>query len=445
MDGNMKVVALSAYDDFDYVRGSLKNGAKDYLLKHRLSKESINELIKSLIEEIQAENSHVASSAAGESRDDLLLKIAEGYADIDALAERLEKEKLAWLRDDLLVAVGGVDTRFIGIGDPSDERTMRIVMDEAIKYYRDYFVMPLEPGIFLLVFGASGKTEAEIEETVKQVQATVSRFCSIPLSFVVSDRFRGAENIKFQKDANKTFLLDQYFRGNQQFIARREALEQPDAALGDDQLMQLDEVLYLEEQNIIAHFDGFFAELARKRLSKEWFQVLYMEIVMFLKRKIKAMQLDEKHMFRDEQPYEVWMSFNTCEDMKNYLVGKFIAIQKALKKSFAKHSLSERAMKYVEERYREKITLRQVADALFVSPSYLSRMFKKSTGLNLVTYMNRVKMKHARELILQRNMSLQEIAYEVGIANYNYFYILFKETYGISPSDFLKRIESEAP
>jgi YesN/AraC family two-component response regulator len=42
-------------------------------------------------------------------------------------------------------------------------------------------------------------------------------------------------------------------------------------------------------------------------------------------------------------------------------------------------------------------------------------------------------------------MSLQEIAYEVGIANYNYFYILFKETYGISPSDFLKRIESEAP
>jgi two-component system response regulator YesN len=73
MDGNMKVVALSAYDDFDYVRGSLKNGAKDYLLKHRLSKESINELIKSLIEEIQAENSHVASSAAGESRDDLLL------------------------------------------------------------------------------------------------------------------------------------------------------------------------------------------------------------------------------------------------------------------------------------------------------------------------------------------------------------------------------------
>jgi len=445
MDGKIKVVALSAYDDFDYVRGSLKNGAKDYLLKHRMTKESINDLIRSLIEEIEAEQSRGAPSASGESRSDLLLEIVEGYADIGRLAGRLEREKLAWLRDDLLAAVGGVDALFGDEGGhPPDERTMRIVIDEAIKYYRDYFLVPLEPGVFLLVFGAAGKPEREIEEIVRQIQSTVFRFCNVALSFVISERFRGAETVKSEKDALKSCLLEQYFRGNKNFIARKERLEQPDVTLNDDQLMRLDEILYGDERTIVDYFDGLFAELAQKRLSKEWFQLLYMEVVMFLKRKVKAMQLDEKTVFRNEQPVEIWTSFKTCGDMKSYLVGKCIGIQKELKKSFAKHSLAERAMKYVEERYREKITLRQVADALYVSPSYLSRMFKKSTGLNLVTYMNRVKMKHARELILQRKMSLQEIAYEVGIANYNYFYILFKETYGISPSDFLKQIEAEA-
>ncbi len=447
MDESIKVVALSAFEDFDYVRGSLKNGAKDYLLKHRITYDSINELIKSMIREIGNEKQDKLSYSADESKDDLLYKIVDEYTDIENPEELLKKLKLSWLHGDMILAIGGMDCHF----DESnavltDERTVRIIIDETIKYYRDYFIIPLEPGLFLLAFSAKEKSRKEIEEIMTQIQATLFRFCNLDVSFAVSDRFRGIENIKKQKQANKTILLEHYFQGNKKFTIHREGIEEPDKVLDDDNLMQLNEVLYLKEQDVKQYFEVFFANLTNRHLSRLWVQALYMEIVMFLKRKIKNLHLDEKDIFANEQPYEVSLSFSAYEEIKIYLVQVCLNLQKELRKkgyTFSKHSISEKAMKYIEENYKEKVTLREVADALLVSTSYLSRTFKKSTGLSLVTYVNQMKMHHAREMILQGRLSLQEIAFEIGIQNYNYFYILFKEQFGISPSDYKKSISRE--
>ncbi|WP_158299318.1 response regulator transcription factor [Paenibacillus antri] len=447
LNAEIKVVALSAYEDFDYVRGSLKNGAKDYLLKHRITKENINDLIRSMIREIHEAGQGKTSAATGESKEDLLYKIVNEYAEIDNPDVLLKGLKLSWLSEDLILAVGGMDVRFEEMdGEYTDELTMRIMIDETIKYYRDYAMLPIEPGIFLLVFSAKEKSKREIEEVLRQIQITLFRFCSLEISFAVSDLFAGIENIKMQRQLNRSILLENYFQGNRKFIVQREGIGEPDKILDNQLLTQLDETLYLKDQNISEYFEAFFTELMNRHLSREWVQVLFMEIIMFLKRKINQLQLEEEAIFRNEPPYEAWSSFGTYEEIKNYLIRVCIGLKNELKKkryTYSKYSISDKAMKYVEENYKEKLTLREIADALLVSTSYLSRTFKKSTGINLVTYINRTKMRHAREMILQGKLSLQEIAYEIGIQNYNYFYILFKETYGISPSDYIRSIESD--
>jgi len=447
MDPKMKVVALSAYENFDYVRGSLKNGAKDYLLKHRITKESLNDLIQAIVREIEEEGDDKPSFAQEESKEDLLYKIIDEYAQIENAGDMLKTLKLSWLQDDMILAIGGVDARFHEAGgQPTDELTMRIMIDETIKYYRDYFMLPLEPGIFLLLFSAKEKSRGDVEEGLKQIQTTLLRFCGLVVSFAVSDPFGGIEQIKTQRQIGKSVLLENYFQGNREFIVHREGTEEPDRLFDDDKIAQLDETLYLKEQHIKEYFDAFFADVVNRHFSREWVQVLFMEIVMFVKRKIKHLRLDEKTIFCKEQPYEIWRSFSTYEDIKKYLVAVCIGMQNELKKngySYSKYSISDKAMKYIEENYKEKLTLREIADALLVSPSYLSRTFKKSTGSNLVTYINRVRMRRAREMMLQGKLSLQEIAYEIGIQNYNYFYILFKEMHGISPSDYIRSMDSE--
>ena len=447
LDENIKVVALSAYEDFDYVRGSLKNGAKDYLLKHRITKESINELIKALILEIGEEKREKKSFYTKESREDILYKIVYEGTEIENLEELLNSLRLSWIKQDMIASIGGIDYHFDESNNiKTDELTMRILIDETIRYFRDYFMIPLEPGMFALVFSAKEKSRKDIDAVIKQIQSTLFRFCDLELSFVVSDPFVGIENIRKQTQINKAALLENYFRGEKSFIIHREGIEEPTGVLDDEKLLQLNEILYLKEHNINEYFENFFTKAIKSHLSREQIQVLYMEIILFIKKKISNMDLDEKAIFTKEQPYKICISFLTYEDIKKYLICICINMQNELKKkgfSFSKNSISEKAINYIENNYKEKITLREIADALLVSAAYLSRIFKKSTGMNLVTYINQVKLRHAKEMILQGNLTLQEIASEIGIQNYNYFYILFKEVYGISPSDYIKSIENE--
>ncbi len=446
LDEGIKVVALSAYEDFDYVRGSLKNGAKDYLLKHQMTKESINELIKTMIQDIGTEQREKAPSFK-ESREELLYTIVHEHLEPENEKVSLSRMKLSWMLKDMIAVVGGIDSYFVkGREVKTDELTMRILIDETIKYYRDYFMMPLNPGIFVIVFSAAEKSGQDVEEVILQIQSTLCRFCDLELSFTVSDPFTGIETIRKQIQIIKAALLENYFQGKEKFIIHGERVEEAVGILEEERLFQMNETLYLKEHNVKEYFEELFREIGNRHLSRGQVHVFYMEVVMFLRRKMNDLQLEECTVFDEVQPYETGTVFGTSEEIKKSLICSCVKMQKELKRkgySFAKHSISEQAMKYVEENYSRKITLSEVAQKLVVSSAYLSRTFKKSMGINLVAYINKVKMKHAQEMILQGNMTLQEIACEIGIENYNYFYLLFKEVYGISPSDYIKSIGQE--
>ena len=97
--------------------------------------------------------------------------------------------------------------------------------------------------------------------------------------------------------------------------------------------------------------------------------------------------------------------------------------------------LVNKAVVYIRKNFQTTVSLQEVADAMNLNAAYLSRIFKKYTGKTIVTYINDLKMEKARTLIEENQLSLKEIALEVGIQNYNYFYQMVKKHYGKSPSD----------
>lgn len=99
------------------------------------------------------------------------------------------------------------------------------------------------------------------------------------------------------------------------------------------------------------------------------------------------------------------------------------------------NEIVNKAVRYIRENYRTTVSLQEVADALNINSAYLSRLFKKYTRRTIVTYINDRKMEKAHELIEQGSMPMKEIAAEVGFQNYNYFSQMFKKYYGKSPSE----------
>ena len=96
----------------------------------------------------------------------------------------------------------------------------------------------------------------------------------------------------------------------------------------------------------------------------------------------------------------------------------------------------ERAKDYVRKHYREKIYLDEIAENIGISPTHLSKLFKKETGQCLQDYINEERVYRAANLLMYSDFSLMEIAEYVHFPSQSYFGKIFKQFKGVSPRIF---------
>ncbi len=96
----------------------------------------------------------------------------------------------------------------------------------------------------------------------------------------------------------------------------------------------------------------------------------------------------------------------------------------------------EVAMRMVRERYREPLTVEQMAAEAGVSPSYLVRLFKRQLGTTPYNYLLRWRVTKARELLAETDLPVARVAAEVGFASESNFSYRFGQMVGESPSSY---------
>ena len=95
-----------------------------------------------------------------------------------------------------------------------------------------------------------------------------------------------------------------------------------------------------------------------------------------------------------------------------------------------------RVKSFLDEHYKEKLSLESVAGHFFIDKHYLARLFKEQYGVTLVTYLQQVRITHAKRMLRFTDKSIEEIGLECGIGELNYFSRVFKKLEGVSPSEF---------
>ncbi|MBI2929265.1 MAG: PocR ligand-binding domain-containing protein [Verrucomicrobia bacterium] len=95
-----------------------------------------------------------------------------------------------------------------------------------------------------------------------------------------------------------------------------------------------------------------------------------------------------------------------------------------------------KAKEFIRQHQGEDLTLGQVAKAVNTSTFYFCKMFKKITGLNFTDYVARVRIEKAKNLLLNPNLRISEIAYEVGFQSLTHFNRVFKKIVGQAPTQY---------
>ncbi len=96
----------------------------------------------------------------------------------------------------------------------------------------------------------------------------------------------------------------------------------------------------------------------------------------------------------------------------------------------------QKVMNYVNLNVAEPLTLKSLAAMCFISPSYLSALFKQETGTTLIDYINTQRVNRAAQLLEHSSHAIAAVAEEVGILDVNYFTKIFKKTLGVTPTRY---------
>ena len=95
---------------------------------------------------------------------------------------------------------------------------------------------------------------------------------------------------------------------------------------------------------------------------------------------------------------------------------------------------------FIQQNMDRRITLSMLAQNVNMSENYISRLFKAETGNNIITYINQLKMEHARLLLEDKNLSVRDIALALGFDEPSYFNKLFIRFFGLSPTGYRKAV-----
>ncbi len=101
-----------------------------------------------------------------------------------------------------------------------------------------------------------------------------------------------------------------------------------------------------------------------------------------------------------------------------------------------KHEIALRTKQFIDANYTQSISLKDIADTLYVSQHYLSHLFKKELGDSPFNYLISKRIEEAKRLLSDSDAPVHEVASQVGYGNDKYFSMLFKKITGQTPSSY---------
>lgn len=93
-----------------------------------------------------------------------------------------------------------------------------------------------------------------------------------------------------------------------------------------------------------------------------------------------------------------------------------------------------KAINIIEQKIQDMPSLSELASLLGISRTYFSQIFKEVTGMRLQEYINQIRLEKAKDLLVNINLKIKEVSYQIGFKDPNYFCRKFKKVTGLTPT-----------
>ena len=422
----IKTIVVSCYDDFDTVKEAMQLGAVDYIRKFGLSKEELLASLKHL---------------------------RDNFPEIEVKEQTISEQKSAAQtgyelrrrgRNIPLEFQSGCCLSFYLVWKYAEELTdMKLVETIAMQYYQGLgkTVLPLMWEGKLLILIQEGTDEEEVKQMKLQIELFIPNHCYIGIT-PYSDK--NQETGFFIRLAD---TIEAYgFYGKQDEIVRIK------------QLFPFEKQSNLEEKDYMERLERAIQKMSKEEMDHLLTQLLN-EIeqagsypVAYVKRLMieilsrfsdKAAQLggsiDELEVADGHRHYQKLVNTTNLQAMRDWwkeFIEHFSMFYFTRQKK-SESDIIELALNYIEEHMEDSIQLSDVARYIGVSEPYLSSFFKRTMNENFIPYVNRQKVRKAKQLFAEGKLVYQ-VSEMLGYEDSTYFSKVFKKIEGITPEQYRK-------
>ncbi|GAA0076468.1 response regulator [Clostridium sp. CTA-5] len=173
--------------------------------------------------------------------------------------------------------------------------------------------------------------------------------------------------------------------------------------------------------------DGFEATKIIKQKNKD-IKIILMSVYDNFEFLQKALQIKaDDYLLKPLKPEKV------IEILSEYIKNNE---KQSLDENLSNEDKLKLALIYIEKNFKTDITLKNVADYMNYSTTYFSKSFKKYVGVNFNKYLTDLRMKEAKSVLKKTNVSINDLAFNLGYNEPNYFCKVFKKIAGITPSEY---------
>jgi two-component system response regulator YesN len=468
-----RVIFISGIQDFNYARSALNVQAAGYILKpiqlneviaalkrvrDAIEIESSREMVLRRMREKLVENIPLA-------RDVFLRNLSLHAQRKDAdLGEQLEYFNLPFKHEEeAAAAVLEIDDYHELIRDKSEDEiqllnfTIKRFIDQVLENYQAGSGCIPRDGEYVIILNGRYSEEHKLSLIIENILELVRGYGGLSVSIGVGSRVQRLDAVHISCHEARCALSNKFFTGPGSIIhfgdiTGNRAIKNKIGDEDSGRLKYLHQAIIGQmrlgsEEKITGLFEEFQAAVnGAGSLSREYIRGQFLELVItayqeFCKTEGEVPGIFESYVGAMRRLFDV----ETVSEIKDQCLSMMKTVISYFREKYNErsHRSVSRIKDYIIKMRNRNISLADIANEVYMSPSYMCAVFKRETGKTVNEFIIEDKMNHAKDLLRNSRMKIFEIAEHLGYENPHYFSYSFKRFTGLTPQQV--RMETGKP
>ncbi len=459
------VILISGYNEFTYAQKAIEAGVFRYLLKPIRASELINILSEAktyLIEEQQKTEEKkrlhtlIKKNLPG-LQEKFFAKLVEGELNSDDLEEHLSFLEIG-VRGKLLGTIIFHLDNYLQLAKSKKEADIQFCKFHIIDLIKEKFSKDTtflysfanKPNEIVVIYGVDAKEQEEkLNENILTIQDHILNVHNISFSAGLGGLYPDLISQEISYREAKLALDFKVWTGKNALIPYKDIESSKSGQL----LFYKDQETFssiLREgdlEKVTSFIENIFATIKSENYLVMPKSYLHLTILGFVNQIIRSIlefngSIEEVYGTNFDPLIQI-NTFETLDDLKTWLLNLSYQAVEFIDKHKQKvgRNFVDKARTYLDNNFRNpELNLIKVAEHVYISPSYLSRLFKEVTNYTITEYLNKTRIKEAENLLINSSDKIYEIAERIGFRDSHYFGIVFKKITGLSPSEYRDKV-----